>query len=199
MNIKHTLEKALGPTADIRLNDADINPENIRAVLISEVVPENPDDDFYGKTGELYLSTTIPLFQKAGLDVNGISDILNMGVYITNAVKTPKTKYAIEKSEMDKSLPWLEKELSLFENVKVIMLMGDVAKKMFNQISKKYLKKNAVPSGATYKIRQTPFYAGSIRIMPSYILTGGNILIEKSKCTMIAEDLKTMYEIIRKG
>ncbi|MBQ5771718.1 MAG: uracil-DNA glycosylase, partial [Clostridia bacterium] len=126
-----------------------------------------------------------------------ISDLLNSGVYITNAVKTPKTEYAIEKGEMEKSLPWLEKELSLFPNVRVIMLMGDVAKKMFNQIAKKHTKKNAIPSGATYKIRQTPFYTGGIRVMPSYIITGGNILIEKSKCAMISEDLKTMSEIIR--
>ena len=77
------------------------------------------------------------------------------------------------------------------------MLMGDVSKKMFNQITKKHLKKNAVPSGATYKIRQTPFYTAGIRVMPSYILTGGNILIEKSKVAMAAEDIATMAEIIQ--
>lgn len=197
MNIKRMLEEALGASGDLRLNAIDVNPESIRAVLINEVVPENPDDDFYGKTGELYLSTTIPLFQRAGFEVSNINDILNSGIYITNAFKTPKTEYAIEKGEMEKSLPWLEKELSLFPNVKVIMLMGDVAKKMFNQIVKKHTKKNAVPSGATYKIRQTPFYVGSIRVMPSYIITGGNILIEKSKCAMIQEDLTAMSEIIK--
>ncbi len=196
MNIKHTLEEALGPSGSIRLNDMDINPEGIRAVLINEVVPENPDDDFYGKTGELYLSTTLPLFKRAGFEVNSISEILDSGIYITNAVKTPKTGYAIAKSETEKSLPWLEAELSLFKNVKVIMLMGDVAKKMFNQIVKKHTKKNAVPSGATYKIRSMPFFVGEIRVMPSYIITGGNILIEKSKCAMIQEDLKAMAEII---
>lgn len=197
MNIKLSLEEALGAAGDLRLNDIDIDTGSIRAVLINEVVPENPDDDFYGKTGELYLSTTLPLFRKAGFEAESISDLLNSGVYITNAVKTPKTEYAIEKGEMEKSLPWLEKELSLFPNVRVIMLMGDVAKKMFNQIAKKHTKKNAIPSGATYKIRQTPFYTGGIRVMPSYIITGGNILIEKSKCAMISEDLKTMSEIIR--
>lgn len=197
MNIKNALEKALGPNDDLRLNDLDIHPESIRAILINEVVPENPDDDFYGKTGKMYLSTTLPLFKRAGFEANGINDILNSGVYITNAVKTPKSGYAIEKSEMEKSLAWLEKEISLFPNVRVIMLMGDVAKKMFNQITKKHTKKNAVPSGATYKIRQTPFFVGSIRVMPSYIITGGNILIEKSKCAMIEEDLKAMSEIIK--
>lgn len=34
--------------------------------------------------------------------------------------------------EIENSLPYLEAELSLFPNVKVIMLMGDVAKKAFS-------------------------------------------------------------------
>ena len=33
--------------------------------------------------------------------------------------------------------------------------------------------------------------------MPSYIMTGGNILIEKSKVAMAAEDIAAMLEIIR--
>lgn len=32
--------------------------------------------------------------------------------------------------------------------------------------------------------------------MPSYIMTGKNILIEKSKVQMAAEDLATMFAII---
>ncbi len=196
MNVKRALEEALGQAGEVRLNDVEVDFESIRAILINEVVPNHPKDDFYGETGSGYLSTAIPLFQNAGIQVNGILDILKMGVYITNAVKTPKCGYTVEKSEMEKSLIWLEKELSLFPNIKVVMLMGDVPKKMFNAIAKKHTKKNAVPSGATYKIRHTPFFIGNIRVMPSYIMTGGNILIEKSKCQMIREDLKTMSEII---
>ena len=165
--------------------------------MINEVVPADPAQDFYGSSGQEYLSTTIPLFQKAGLPVENIQDILSMGVYITNAVKTPKTAYAIEKSSMEESLPWLEAELALFPEVKVIMLMGDVAKKMFNQIARKTTKRNVIPSGATYKLRATPFYFGEIRVMPSYIMTGGNILIEKAKFTMAAQDIATMAEIIK--
>ena len=33
--------------------------------------------------------------------------------------------------------------------------------------------------------------------MPSYIITGGNILIEKSKAAMVAEDLREMAEILK--
>ena len=197
MNIKNALEAALGKRDDLHLNNIDIDEKSIRAIMINEIVPEDPAQDFYGEKGDLYLSTALPLFQRAGLPVSGIQDILDMGIYLTNAVKTPKNSYAVEKSAMEESLPWLERELALFPDVKVIMLMGDVAKKMFNQIAKKHTRKNVIPSGATYKIRKTPFFIGDIRVMPSYIITGGNILIEKSKCTMIAEDIQAMYEIIK--
>lgn len=197
MNIKQTLEAHFGIVPHIQLNDVDIDPASIRAILINEVVPTDPAQDFYGTSGEEYLSTTIPLFQQAGLKTQSISDILNMGVYITNAVKTPKTAYAIEKERIDESLPYLEAELALFPNVQVIMLMGDVAKKMVNAIVKKATKKNAIPSGATYKLRGNSYYYGDIRVIPSYIITGGNLLIEKSKVRMITEDIAVMAEIIR--
>ena len=197
MNIRQTLESRLGPQAHIRLNDIDVDPARIRAILINEVVPEDPAQDFYGASGEMYLTTTLPLFQRAGLPVKAIGDLLEMGVYITNAVKTPKDGYTVEKASMEESLPWLEAELALFPDVKVILLMGDVAKKMFNQIARKTAKRNPIPSGATYKLRATPFFWGDIRVMPSYIITGGNILIEKSKAAMVAEDLREMAEIIK--
>lgn len=165
--------------------------------MINEVVPFDPLQDFYGASNADYLKTTIPLFQGAGVEVNSIQDILQMGIYITNAVKTPKTEYTIEKSNIENSLSYLETELSLFPNVKVIMLMGDVAKKAFNMITKKAIKKNVVPAVSTYKLRHSEIYYNGIRIMPSYIMTGGNILIEKSKVTMATEDIATMLEIIK--
>ena len=198
MNIKQALEAKLGFLPHIQLNDIEVDPASIRAVMINEVVPADPAQDFYGASGQEYLSTTIPLFQQAGLEVTSIDDILRMGVYITNAVKTPKTAYAIEKAAIDESLPWLEAELSLFPNVQVIMLMGDVAKKMVNIIVRKATKKNVIPSGATYKLRGNSYYDGDIRVIPSYIITGGNLLIEKSKVRMITEDIATMAEIIRR-
>ena len=197
MNVKQALEQQFGEKPHIQLNDVDLDPAAIRAIMINEVVPADPAQDFYGSSGEEYLSTTLPLFQQAGLAVQSIGDILAMGVYITNAVKTPKTAYAIEKERIDESLPYLEAELALFPNVQVIMLMGDVAKKMVNAIVKKATKKNAIPSGATYKLRGNSYYYGDIRVIPSYIITGGNLLIEKSKVRMITEDIAAMAEIIR--
>ena len=197
MNIKSELQQLCGDTQNLRLNDVNIEPETIQTIMINEVVPSCPEEDFYGKPDSAYMSTTIPLFRKAGIEVNSIQDILDHGIYITNAVKTPKSEYAVSKESIEDSLPYLEKELALFPNVKVIMLMGDVAKKAFNMICKKATKKNAVPSISTYKLRNTEIFYNGIRIMPSYIMTGQNILIEKSKFEMASKDIETMYRLIR--
>lgn len=197
MNIQNELEAKVGITNSIYLNNIEIDPLTIKAIMINEVVPSDALQDFYGVPDADYLKTTIPLFQGAGAEVKSIQDILQMGIYITNAVKTPKTKYAIEKNSIQDSLPYLEAELSLFPNVEVIMLMGDVAKKAFNMITKKATKKNVVPTVSTYKLRTTEIYYKGIRVMPSYIMTGGNILIEKSKVAMATEDIATMLEIIK--
>ena len=197
MNIKKELEAKVGIANGIHLNSIEIDPLTIKAIMINEVVPSDPLQDFYGSTDADYLKTTIPLLQGAGAEVHSIWDILQMGIYITNAVKTPKTEYAIDKGSIENSLPYLEAELSLFPNIKVIMLMGDVAKKAFNMITKKSTKKNVIPSVSTYKLRNSEIYYEGIRVMPSYKMTGGNILIEKSKVTMATEDVATMLEIIK--
>ena len=197
MNIKKELEARAGIANGIYLNNIDIDPLTIKAIMINEVVPADPLQDFYGAPDADYLKTTIPLLQGAGAKVTSIQDILQKGIYITNAVKTPKADYVIDKRSIENSLPYLEAELSLFPNIKVIMLMGDVAKKAFNMITKKSTKKNVIPSVSTYKLRNSEIYYKGIRVMPSYIMTGGNILIEKSKVTMATEDIATMLEIIK--
>lgn len=197
MNIQKELEAKVGKRSNIYLNNIEIDPLMIKAIMINEVVPSDALQDFYGVPDADYLKTTIPLFQGAGAEVKSIQDILQMGIYITNAVKTPKTGYVIEKNSIEDSLPYLEAELSLFPNVKIIMLMGDVAKKSFNMITKKATRKNVIPAVSTYKLRTTEIYYKGIRVMPSYIMTGGNILIEKSKVAMATEDIATMLEIIK--
>ena len=199
MNIKSQLQQLCGDTEFLRLNDVNIEPEKIQAIMINEIVPIDSDDDFYGKPESAYMSTTIPLFRKAGIEVNSIQDILNLGIYITNAVKTPKSGYSVSKDSIEESLPYLEKELELFTNLQVVMLMGDVAKKAFNMISKKATKKNAVPNMSTYKLRNTEIFYKEIRIIPSYIMTGQNILIEKSKFQMASEDIALMYRLINES
>ena len=196
MNIKKELEKINDTSKHFQFNDIDVDPLSIKAIMINEVVPADPYQDFYGQYDADYLKTTIPLFQKAGYNVSSIKDILDLGVYITNAVKIPKTEYTIPREVIEANLLFLEKEIALFPNVRVIMLMGDVSKKAFNMITKKITKKNVIPAMSTYKLRDSEFYFNYVRIIPSYIMTGANILIEKSKFQMASEDIQTMMKII---
>ena len=127
MNIQKELEAKVGKRSNIYLNNIEIDPLMIKAIMINEVVPSDALQDFYGAPDADYLKTTIPLFQGAGAEVKSIQDILQMGIYITNAVKTPKTEYVIEKNSIEDSLPYLEAELSLFPNVNYF-LQGHNAK-----------------------------------------------------------------------
>ena len=104
MNMKRELEMKLGKANGIYLNDIEIDPFTIKTVMINEVVPSDPLQDFYGASDADYMKTTIPLFQGAGTEVSSIQDILQMGIYITNAVKTPKTEYAIDKSSIENKI-----------------------------------------------------------------------------------------------
>ena len=72
MNIKKALETKSGIASGIYLNDIDIDPLTIRAIMINEVVPADPVQDFYGGPDADYLKTTIPLLQGAGAEVMSI-------------------------------------------------------------------------------------------------------------------------------
>ncbi len=181
----------------LQLPDVQIDSDKIECIMINEVPPINPDDGFYGNsTDPDYMRTTRELFWAAGIPVNSISEILDLGIYITTAVKIPKQQYTVPRELISQHLPLLEKEIELFPNIKVIMLMGDVAKTAFNEIAKRKTNKRVIPSGSTYKIRGLQYYYGQVRVFPSYIMTGGNILIEKSKRNMISEDIKEMMKIL---
>lgn len=70
--------------------------------------------------------------------------------------------------------------------------------KTFNMITQKATDKNVIPAVSTYKLRSSEIYYEDIRVIPSYIMTGGSILTEKSKATMTAEDIATILEILKK-
>lgn len=177
-----------------------IDGEKIKAIMINEVVANSVQEDFYSeKEVSLYMSTTLALFQAAGLHVESIDDILALGIYITSAVKLPKDDYTIDTVRIKEHVPILKQELSLFPNVKVIILNGDVAKKALNTISREETKKAVIPAISTYKLRKESFYYGKIRVFPSYIMTGKNILIEKSKFAMVSEDIVNMMDMIAGG
>jgi len=190
--------KENGMQENFQFSDIKIDTDTVRTIMINEVVPFDMGDDFYGnkKTPD-YLTTTLPLFEKAGFHATSIQEITDAGIYITNAIKIPKPDTTVPRELIETCVPLLEYELGLFPNVKVIMLMGDVAKKAFNMIARKKTKKNVIPAISTYKLRNDKLYYGNIRIFPSYIMTGGNILIEKSKTEMIADDIHQMLAIIK--
>jgi uracil-DNA glycosylase len=124
-----------------------------------------------------------------------MKDVLNLGVYVTTAIKCGKTAYSIFPKTIDNcSIRILEKEINLFPRTKAILLMGDTAIKAMNYIAKRSIGKAIIPSGSTYKIRKLEYFFKQIRIFPSYLQTGKSYLIEKSKRKMIAEDLKAALE-----
>ena len=189
------------PCSDIQKNayqipNLDIDPDKIKIVMISEVPPMDPKDYFYSSGNPFYMETTKQAFNDAGYPINSIIDILNLGVYITTAVKCAKTGSSISTDTIKECSFILEEELKLFPNVKAFILLGDVAIKSFNYISKRNTNKSTIPNGSTYKLRSQSFYYEGKRVFPSYIITGKNFLIEKSKRKMISEDIKNAFELI---
>lgn len=109
MTIKQEIEKYLAEDTEIYLNNIEIDPKSIKAIMINEVVPAYPENDFYGSEDAAYMETTIPLFQKAGINVTSIQEILDHGIYLTNAIKTPKTETTVDNASIEKvCLIWKE-------------------------------------------------------------------------------------------
>jgi hypothetical protein len=160
------------PCGDIAQNSfvlpsVEIDPEKITVLMIVEAPPDDKADYFYADGNPFYLETTIQAFRDAGEGVASMQDILDLGVYITTAIKCGKTGYAVSPGTMKNCSVLLEKEIALFPNLKAIMLMGDVAIKMMNDIWKKQMGKKVIPAGSTYKIRGQAYYIGDTRVFPS--------------------------------
>jgi len=173
----------------------EIDPSKVKTLMISEAPPEDLGDYFYASKNPFYVQTTVQAFNDAGFNVASMKDILNLGVYVTTAIKCAKTDYSIYPKTIENcSLRILENEMCLFPKVKAILLMGDTAIKAMNFISKRNLGKGIVPSGSTYKIRKGEYFYKQFRVFPSYLQTGKSYLIEKSKRKMIAEDIKAALE-----
>jgi uracil-DNA glycosylase len=195
MKISDNIKCIAFPCQDVDENaytlpTADIATENIKIIIIAEAPPNEKADYFYAPGSPFYLQNTLQVFKNAGANVSSMQDILDLGVYITTAIKCGKTGYAISTGTMQNCSVILEKEIALFPNVKAFLLGGDVAIKMMNDIWKRQTGKKVIPSGSTYKIRKQAFYFKDKRVFPSYTPAGKNFLIEKSKRKMVAEDIK---------
>ncbi len=176
--------------------DVDIDPDKVSILLISEAAPENPADYYYAGKNALFAQTTLLAFQDAGAKVESIQDVLGLGVYLTTAVKCGKTGYGIATPTIQSCSHLLEKEIALFPNVKVYLLMGDVAIKAINMIAKRNGEPRVIQAGSTYKIRGGEFTFRGARALPSYVQAGPAFFVEKVKRKMIAEDIKRASAIV---
>jgi uracil-DNA glycosylase len=188
------------PCNDVRhgcyaVPDIDIDPEKISVVMISEAAPADLRDYYYSGGGSLFEQTTVQAFNDAGAKVSSVNDIIELGVYLTTAVKCGKTGYGIKTGTVKECSLILEKELDLFPNVRAWMLMGDVAIKSVNDIARRAGEKRVIPAGSTYKIRGQEYFFRGVRAFPSYLQAGPSFFIEKSKRKMIAEDITGALEI----
>jgi uracil-DNA glycosylase len=190
------------PCADVKhecyvIPDLDVKPEAVSIVMISEAAPANPDDYYYAKGDSLFQQTTVQAFNDAGASVSSMQDILDLGVYLTTAVKCGKTGYGIKAATIKECSLILERELALFPDVKVFMLMGDVAIKAINYIAKRAGEGRVIPAGSTYKIRGREHFFRGKRAFPSYLQAGPSFFIEKSKRRMIAEDIAAALSLVK--
>jgi uracil-DNA glycosylase len=189
------------PCADVRheryiLPGIDLAPRDVSIVMISEAAPADRGDYYYASGDPLFQQTTVQAFQDAGADVHSVQDILNLGVYLTTAVKCGKTGYGIKAGTIKECSTILERELALFPEVKAFLLMGDVAIKAVNYISVRAGQGRVIPAGSTYKIRGPECHFLGRRAFPSYLQAGPSFFIEKSKREMIAEDIAAAMRLL---
>jgi len=176
--------------------DVEVKPEAVSLIMVSEAAPADRADYYYAKGAPLFEQTTVQAFKDAGVDVSSVQDLLDMGVYFTTAVKCGKTGYGIKAATIKECSFLLEKELALFPDVKVYMLMGDVAIRAINYIAKRRGEPRVIPAGSTYKIRNREYFFKGKRVFPSYLQAGPSFFIEKSKRRMIAEDITTALTLL---
>ena len=201
MRVKEHIGCKTFPCTDVRheyylVPDPDLNPSDISIVLISEAAPADPKDYYYASGDPLFQQTTVQAFNDAGVDVASVQDIVDLGVYLTTAVKCGKTGYGIKAGTIKECSLILERELAVFPKVKAYLLMGDVAIKAVNYIAKRAGEDRVIPAGSTYKIRGQEYYFRRRRAFPSYLQAGPSFFIEKSKRRMIAEDIAQAMRLL---
>ena len=174
----------------------EVNPESISILLISEAAPADSADYYYAGGDPLFQQTTVQAFRDAGADVRNIEDIVGQGIYLTTAVKCGKIGYGLKAATIRECSLLLEKEMALFPNTQVFLLMGDVAIKAVNYIAKRAGEERVIPAGSTYKIRGQEYYFRGRRAFPSYVQAGPSFYIEKSKRRMITEDIAAALSLV---
>jgi uracil-DNA glycosylase len=175
------------------------NPDTVSIVMVAEAPPADPGDWFEAGPNALYARTTVQAFRDAGEDVSSLKDVLDLGVYLTTAVKCGKTEYAVSTETVRACSVLLEAELGLFPLARALMLMGDTAIKAVNAIAHRNGEPRVVPAGATYKLRGGDYRFRDMKVFPSYVQAGPAFFIETSKRRMIADDIAAALAYVRAG
>jgi len=173
-----------------------LDPKNITIAMVSEAAPQVTSDYYYAGDQSAFEQTTLDVFREAGLPVNSFQGVIDLGVYLTSAVKCAKLNYGIKSGTIKECCLILEEELKLFPNLRLIMLMGDVAIKALNYIAQRGGEGRVIPAGLTYKIRGGEYFLRDIRVFPSYLQVGPSYGIEKSKRRMILEDIQRAFKYL---
>jgi uracil-DNA glycosylase len=176
-----------------------MNPDTVTVVMVAEAPPPDPADWFDAGADALYARTTVQAFRDAGEDVSSLEDVLDLGVYLTTAVKCGKTGYAISTDTVRACSVLLETEIGVFPLARALMLMGDTAIKAVNAIARRNGEPRVVPAGSTYKLRGGDYRFRGMKVFPSYVQAGQTFYIEKSKRQMIAEDIAAALTYVRAG
>lgn len=177
--------------------EALVRPDDVTIVMVAEAPPPDAADWFYAGDDALFARTTVAAFREAGEDVGSVADLLELGVYLTTAVKCGKTGYGVSTGTVRACSALLEVELGLFPLARVLMLMGDVAIKAVNAIARRNGEPRVVPPGATYRLRGGDYRYHGLKVFPSYLQAGPAYLIERSKREMIAEDIAAALAYVR--
>jgi len=170
----------------------DLDPRNIRIVMISECPPADRSHYFYESSDGAFFQTTRTAFRDAGAAIENYEDLTSMGIYLTTAIKCGKAGYLVSaKTIKECALRFLKPELEQFPDIGMILCMGDFAIKAVNYVYKEKSGKSPIPAESTYKIRKQEYVQNGIRFLPSYTHTGDSFNIEKAKRQMIADDIRT--------
>jgi hypothetical protein len=117
--------------------DVEIRPKRIKIVMISECAPADPADYFYAAGESLFAETTLQAFADADVSASSVGELLQLGVYLTTAIKCGKLGYGVKSESVKHCSIILEKEIELFPQIRAFLLMGDLAIQSLNHIARR--------------------------------------------------------------
>ena len=165
-------------------------------LMVVEGFPAQEDTFADLAPDSLFMQNTIKAFQDAGFQTTDFRSVIDLGFYVIAAVKEPRPGDRMPSLLIKKHNASLEEVLSRFVNLRAILLMGDTAISAINMIARRRYGKRCIPAGSTYKIRHGEYFLGKLRVFPSYLHTGKNYLIERSKQAMVADDIQRAFKYL---